>query len=109
MNYAIVAGICCGCRFRFYVQGEVHVNTWRAQEGNPNPLGCTWIAEDSAYNFSVFSRTATQISVALYRADNLEQPVFRVDLDPLTNKTDDVWHCRIKEGEANGAAYYSLQ
>jgi len=85
------------------------VNTWRAQEGNPNPLGCTWIAEDSAYNFSVFSRTATQISVVLYRADNLEQPVFRIDLDPLTNKTDDVWHCRIKEAEANGAAYYSLQ
>ena len=85
------------------------MKTWRSQEGSPNPLGATWVAEDKAYNFAVYSQTATALAVLLYGAEDFVNPVFRVDLDPLTNKSDDIWHCRVSAAQAADAAYYSLR
>jgi isoamylase len=85
------------------------MNAWRKKEGSPNPLGASWVTTDAAYNFAVYSRTASSLSVLLYTAADLHTPVFRLDLDPLVHKTDDLWHCRIADAQTSGAAYYSLQ
>src|SRR4051812_6119166 len=84
------------------------VNKWRPEEGCPYPLGATWVEQDRAYNFSVYSRTATSISVQLYAASDLVHPVCSLNFDPYKNKSDDIWHCRITEAQAAGASYYSL-
>jgi isoamylase len=85
------------------------MNVWRTREGSQSPLGATWIPADQAYNFAIFSQTATEVSVLLYSARDLQQPVFRLNLDPLINKSDDIWHCRISATQAAEASYYSLQ
>ena len=84
------------------------MNDWRATEGSPHPLGATWIATDQAYNFAIYSRTAETLTLRLFGPDDLCVPIFTVDLDPLTNKTDDIWHCRVSEAQALTARYYSL-
>ena len=84
------------------------MNDWRAQEGSPHPLGPSWCADDQAYNFAVYSRTALTLVLNLYTPNELVHPVFSFALDPMVNKTDDIWHCRVSAAEADGAAYYSL-
>jgi isoamylase len=81
--------------------------SWKAHEGSPSPLGSTWVEEHNAYNFALFARHADGVKLQLYRADDLMHPVYSLRLDPLINKTDDIWHCRVSLEEANGAVAYS--
>jgi len=85
------------------------MDAWRAVEGTPYPLGCTWIAADSAYNFAIQSTTATAIRVRLFAEGDLAHPIFELSLDPLTNKSENTWHCRVSAAAADVAKYYSLQ
>ena len=71
------------------------MDTWRAIEGTPFPLGCTWVPADRAYNFTILSTTATAIRLRLFADGDLVNPVFALNLDPLTNKSDYTWHCRV--------------
>ena len=82
--------------------------SWRTTEGAPSPLGCTWVPQDSAYNFAILSSTATAIRIRLFAADPTT-PVFTLSLDPLTNKSENTWHARITAAQAAGALYYALQ
>jgi isoamylase len=89
---------------------EHHMDNWRAIEGTPFPLGCTWVPADRAYNFAILSTTATAIRLRLFAEGDLVNPVFALNLDPLTNKSDNTWHCRVFAAAAAGKArYYSLQ
>ena len=45
------------------------------------------------------------MSLLLYSDGDFVNPVARVDLDPIKNKSGRVWHCRVS-GEALGAARY---
>jgi len=85
------------------------MDTWRAIEGTPFPLGCTWVPADRAYNFAILSTTATAIRLRLFAEGDLVNPVFALNLDPLTNKSDNTWHCRVSAAAAGKARYYSLQ
>jgi glycogen operon protein len=85
------------------------MNEWRASEGSSYPLGATWIAADKAYNFAVYSRSASTLSLRLFTAEDLVNPVFSMGFDPMINKTDDIWHCRVPEAQAGSARYYSLR
>jgi glycogen operon protein len=82
---------------------------WRAVEGSPSPLGCSWVAVDNAYNFAIISTTATAVRLRLFTAAGLAVPLLERSLDPLTNKSGDTWHCRVSAADAAGARYYSLQ
>ena len=70
------------------------MDTWRRVEGTPSPLGCTWVAADQAYNFALLSTTATAVRLRLFATGNLAVPVLALNLDPLTNKSGNTWHCR---------------
>jgi isoamylase len=83
------------------------MNCWSAVEGAPAPLGVTWVAEDQAYNFALYSRHATSVTLQLYAADNLEQPAHVVRLDHLVNKSGYIWHCRVPLATARDARYYA--
>ncbi|HDO30711.1 MAG TPA: hypothetical protein ENG79_06615, partial [Desulfobacteraceae bacterium] len=64
------------------------------QSGEPLPLGATLTAK--GINFAIFSRHATAVSLVLEipgrkpgRKKRWQQ---ELSLDPLTNKTGDIWH-----------------
>ena len=82
---------------------------WFAREGSAYPLGVTWIPQQRAYNFSLYSKHATSVTLLLFREDNDKQPVLRLPLNHLTNKSGRAWHCRLKEQEVLGARYYGYQ
>ena len=42
---------------------------WAAREGLPYPLGATWIEEERAYNFALYSKHAEAVVLLLYAED----------------------------------------
>jgi isoamylase len=89
-----------------------HRNThthWPSIEGSPIPLGVTYIANEQAYNFALYSKTASEVTLLLFAKDDVSRPCLEVRLVPPRHKTKRVWHCRIKEAELNGALYYAYR
>ena len=61
--------------------------TWEQAEGNPLPLGVKWIEEEQAFNFAVHSEHAESVTLLLYSADDLVNPVLTFRFDFLHNKS----------------------
>jgi isoamylase len=82
-------------------------NGWAAVEGSPLPLGVSWIAAEEAYNFALYARHATGVSILLYAAQNPVQPLALVRLDYLQQKSGRIWHCRLPATLVSQATYYA--
>jgi isoamylase len=80
---------------------------WGQTEGTPLPLGATWIEEEQAFNFAVYAEHAENVTLLLYSAEDLANPVLRFQFDFLRNKSGRVWHCRLPLNEMRGARYYA--
>jgi len=80
---------------------------WSKVEGTPNPLGATWVSEDQAYNFALYSRHAEAVTLLLFCEADLTKPVLEIRLDPRRHKSGRVWHCRVPSRLAAGARYYA--
>lgn len=63
--------------------------TLTTRAGSPLPFG-TLFQEDGV-NFSLFSKNATSVRLALYHENEIE-PFEEITFDPLVNKTGDIWH-----------------
>lgn len=63
--------------------------------GVPHPFGATNQLE--GVNFAVAAKEAQKLSLCLFDEKNLEKPFKEIELDPLLNKTGDVWHIQIKD------------
>lgn len=85
------------------------MKNWYAKEGAPHPLGVTYIKAEDAYNFALYSKTAVSVKLLLYKEDNEEEPIAAFQLDPSKNKSQRVWHCRLKKQELKGAVFYAYQ
>jgi glycogen operon protein len=85
------------------------MQTWFAREGSPSPLGVTWIEREAAYNFALYSKHATAVTLLLYSEIDLTSPTYEYRLDPLANKSGLVWHCRLRRGAIPDARYYGYQ
>jgi len=85
------------------------LGSWELTDGSPSPLGATWIATQAAYNFALYSRHATGVTLLLYAADAVTHPIYEQHLDPLANKTGRVWHCWVPAARAPGAAFYAYR
>ncbi|WP_233215777.1 hypothetical protein [Rhodopirellula bahusiensis] len=85
------------------------MNTWEQAEGSPFPLGASWNADASTFNFSLYSRHATSVHLLLYRRDELDAPAHEIALDYLHNKSGPVWHCRVQCEAENEWAYYGYR
>ncbi len=83
--------------------------SWNTDEGSPFPLGVTYIAEEEAYNFAIYSKNAAQVTLLLYDDLSYTNPVYTKNLDFLVNKSQSVWHCRVKKGWLKNAVYYAYQ
>ena len=63
----------------------------RVWPGRPYPLGATW--DGVGVNFAVFSENATGMDLCLFSGPGrVEERV------PLTERTDQVWHCYLPDG-----------
>jgi len=65
-------------------------------------LGAT--PDAGGVNFGLFSRNATQVYLELYQNYYDEKPSHRFKLDPVRNKTGDIWHIYVK-GIKHGQFY----
>ncbi|XP_011017749.1 PREDICTED: isoamylase 1, chloroplastic-like isoform X4 [Populus euphratica] len=65
-------------------------------EGHPVPFGAT--VRDGGVNFAIFSANAVSATLCLISLSDLPENTVTEQffLDPLTNKTGDVWHVHLK-------------
>lgn len=87
-------------------RNETPAGIWDRDEGAPTPFGASWNEAGKAWNFALFSRHATEMTLLLY-GDEAARPVFQYALNPLRNKTGPIWHCSVPESRAPGARYYA--
>lgn len=62
--------------------------------GFPYPFGATAIA--NGINFAVAAKEAQKLSLCLFEENDQEIPFKEIELDPLINKTGQVWHILIQ-------------
>lgn len=85
------------------------INPWAAAHGSPSPLGVSWIEEEQAYNFALFSAHATGVTLLLYSENDLIYPVYEQALDYLTHRSGGIWHVRVPASAVREAAYYAYR
>ncbi|CAK7345556.1 unnamed protein product [Dovyalis caffra] len=75
---------------------EPKLRKFQVFEGHPAPFGAT--VRDGGVNFAIFSANAVSATLCLISlSDLLENRVTeQIFLNPLTNKTGDVWHVLLK-------------
>ena len=71
------------------------------------PLGATWIEEEQAFNFAVYAEHAESVTLLLYCAEELANPILTFPFDFVRNKSGRIWHCRLPLNEMRGARYYA--
>ena len=71
-------------------------------QGKPLPFGAS--VTEKGVNFSLFSRHATSIVLALFKNQDDSEPYFSYTLDPQKDRTGDIWHVFI-EGLKPGTLY----
>ena len=81
--------------------------TWAQAEGNPLPLGVTWIEAGQAFNFALHAERAESVTLLLYAPADLVNPLLTFRFDFLHNKSGRIWHCRIPIKEIGEARYYA--
>lgn len=70
-------------------------NDLQISPGKPWPFGATsW---QDGFNFAIAAKEAQQLFLCLFNENNLEKPFKEIALDPILNKTGDVWHIHVKE------------
>ena len=84
------------------------VNPWERQYGSTEALGATWIEADQAWNFALYSKFATAVTLCVYGTDP-GRPCFTLAFDPLLNRTGRVWHARVPAGDLQGGTAYGYR
>ncbi len=85
------------------------INKWESLEGSPRPMGVSFIRSQQAWNFTLYSKHATAVTLHLYHENDTTNPMYSYNFKPLLNKSGRIWHCRIPEATVNGAHYYAYQ
>ncbi len=70
------------------------MDSWHSAEGSSSHLGVTWIEEEQAFNFALYSKHAAEVTLLLYSKSDLVHPLHEYRFNPLINKSGRVWHCR---------------
>ncbi|NTU64439.1 MAG: glycogen-debranching protein, partial [Chloroflexi bacterium] len=85
------------------------IDAWEKRYGAPSPLGVTLVEEYQAYNFALYSRDASDVTLLLYNDHDFVNPVYQFRFDYLVNKTGRVWHSWVPLAQAPDAKYYAYQ
>lgn len=82
---------------------------WESIEGSPYPLGVSWVEDERAYNFALYSKHANAVTLLLYSQEEWSLPVYQKTFDYLKNKSGSIWHCRVPLEEVENAKFYAYQ
>jgi isoamylase len=82
---------------------------WQAIDGAPYPLGVSYVVDEDAYNFALYSKHAARVTLVLYGADDWETPLATFQFDVIRNRTGRIWHCRLPSHGLERARYYAYQ
>src|SRR5579864_7871377 len=86
--------ICAGInRMAELLRSSGSFDEWDRKEGTPGPMGATWVPSLAAWNFALYSRRATGVTLLLYGDADLVHPLLECRLDPRINKSGRIWHC----------------
>ncbi|MDF0665327.1 MAG: isoamylase [Nitrospira sp.] len=85
------------------------MNGWTRTEGASAPLGVTWLEEEQAYNFALYARHASTVTLLVYAESDLTAPVFESSLSHLKNKSGRVWHCCVPVADLKNGRYYAYR
>ena len=73
------------------LRSSASFDVWDRKEGTPGPMGVTWLPALQAWNFALYSRRATSVTLLLYGGDNAARPILELRLDPRINKSGRIW------------------
>ncbi|MCO5589224.1 hypothetical protein L7F22_043190 [Adiantum nelumboides] len=71
--------------------------------GQPSPLGPS--AVETGVNFALYTKHATDVTLCLSLTSDKKKPMIEILLNPLTNKTGDVWHVCVENLPLNNIVY----
>lgn len=77
--------------------------------GRPWPLGVEWVAEEEAFNFAIYSRHATGVTLLCYVETDPTTPIFEFRFQHPAHKTGSIWHCRIPAAGLCGVTLYAYR
>jgi isoamylase len=80
---------------------------WGGKEGLPLPLGASWVDDEKGFNFAVYAEHAESVTLFLFSAQDLVEPILTFQFDFLRNKSGRIWHCRIPLNQMCNARYYA--
>jgi len=82
---------------------------WLKAEGYSWPLGASWVESKSSYNFALYSRHATSVTLLIYCVEDSVKPSYQYPLDPIVNKTGLIWYCMVPAEDIPGGAFYAYR
>lgn len=85
------------------------VKAWEKREGSSFPLGVHYVEQEDTFNFAIYSKHATRVTLHFYGEQHYDTPLLSFDLDYLTHKSNHIWHIRIKASELKSARYYAYK
>ena len=56
---------------------------WYSTEGSSSHLGVTWIEEEQAFNFALYSKHAAEVTLLLYSRSDLVHPLHEYRFNPF--------------------------
>lgn len=83
--------------------------SWTTTEGASYPLGVTYIPQEDAFNFAIYSKHATSVTLLIYNNQHYDLPVATFHLHYLRHKSHRIWHCRIKAAQLKESRYYAYK
>jgi glycogen operon protein len=72
-------------------------------------MGATWVEPLKAWNFALYSRRATGVTLLLYAEHDPVNAVREIRLNPRTNKSGRIWHCWVSADQAPEACLYAYR
>ncbi|MCU1326332.1 MAG: glycogen debranching enzyme GlgX, partial [Bryobacterales bacterium] len=82
---------------------------WDRAEGTPGPMGVTWVGSLNAWNFALYSRRASGVTLLVYGRDDQTKPILEQRLDPRRNKSGRIWHFWVSAELVPGAVFYAYR
>jgi glycogen operon protein len=67
------------------------------------------VEADAAFNFALYSKHATGVTLLCYTEEDPARPVFEFRFRHPEHKTGNVWHCRIPARDLHGATLYAYR
>jgi isoamylase len=81
----------------------------RNSAGSPSPFGVRFVAAEDSFNFALYSKHATGVTLLCYREEDPATPIFECRFHHPAHKTGNVWHRRIPADELRGATLYAYR